>query len=93
MHCDLDDLCAVQGEADAPLTQLRLLADGLLQDFVVSLQQSVVFRLELLQLHGAALQALMVLRQLGLQLLNLRDQLLPLRHNMEEVHAGSDQRW
>lgn len=73
-----------------PLTKLRFLADGLLQDFVVPLQQSVVFQLELLQLHRAALKALMVFCQLGLQLLHLRDQLFPLRHNMEKVHAETE---
>lgn len=76
---------------DVPLTELRFLADGLLQDFVVSLQQSVVFHLELLQLHRAALKALMVFCQLGLELLHLRDQLFPSRHNVEEVHADTEQ--
>lgn len=73
-----------------PLTELRFLADGFLQDFVVPFQQSVVFHLELLQLHCAALKALMVFCQLGLQLLHLRDQLVPLRHNMEKVRGEAE---
>lgn len=64
----------------SPLAQLGLLADGFLEDFVVSLQQGVVFTLELLQLCCAALEALVALCQLGPQLLHLRGQLLPARH-------------
>lgn len=53
-----------------PLSQLSLFADGLLQDPVVSLQQRVVLHLQLLQLRGAGLEALLRLLQPAAQLLH-----------------------
>lgn len=74
--------CSRQGPASSPLTELSLLANCFLEDFVVSLQQSVVFGLELLQLCCAALEALLALCQPGPQLLYPRGQLLPARHTI-----------
>lgn len=64
---------------DSPLAELRLLANVFLEHFVVSLQQGVMFSLELLQLGAAALEALLALGQPGPQLIELRGQLLPAR--------------
>lgn len=45
----------------APLTALSLLANGFLEDFIVSLEKSVMLSLELLQLCSDALEVLLTL--------------------------------
>lgn len=53
----------------------------------MSLQQSVVFILELLQLGCAALEALMALCQPGPQLVYLRGQVLPATHTTHSFYS------
>lgn len=67
-----------------PLAELSLLANGFLEDFVVSLEQSVMLCLKLLQLSCGALEALLALCQPRSQLLYLRGQLLSARHRHTE---------
>lgn len=72
--------CGPPGQLALPLTQLCLFDHALLEDLVVTLQQGVMLRLELLQLCAARLQVVLTLLQPRLELLQHVFHLLPNTH-------------